>query len=70
MRDEKQWRDGSELKDKNGLTEKKFLASYTPKAYPRPSVAADMVVFTVTDEEKDNYRKLPRKELRVLLIQR
>lgn len=70
MRDEKKWRDGSELKDKNGLTEKEFLASYTPKAYPRPSVAADMVVFTVTDEEKDNYRKLPRKELRVLLIQR
>lgn len=62
--------DENVLRDKNGLTEKEFLASYTPKAYPRPSVAADIVVFTVTDEERDNYRKLPRKELRVLLIQR
>ena len=60
----------SEVRDKDGLTEEEFLAAYHQEDYPRPSVAADMVIFTVTDEEEENYRKLPKKELRVLLIQR
>ncbi len=58
------------LRDKDGLTEEEFLAGYEPGDYPRPSVAADMVIFTVTDEEEENYRKLPGKELRLLLIRR
>lgn len=58
------------LRDKNGLTEEEFLARYEPGDYVRPSVAADMVIMTVTDEDEENYRKLPEKELRVLLIQR
>ena len=60
----------NELRDKNGLTEAEFLASYQPGDYPRPSVATDMVIFTVTDEDEENYRKLPEKELRVLLVRR
>ncbi|MBT9777983.1 NUDIX domain-containing protein [Clostridium sp. MCC353] len=59
-----------EIRDRNGLTEEEFLRQYKPGDYPRPSVAADMVIFTVTEEEKENYRRLPEKELRVLLIQR
>lgn len=59
-----------ERRDKNGLSEEEFLQGYQAKDYERPSVAADMVIFTVTDENEDNYRKLPEKELRVLLIQR
>lgn len=59
-----------ERRDKNGLTEEEFLQGYQIKDYERPSVATDMVIFTVTDENEDNYRKLPEKELRVLLIQR
>lgn len=58
------------IKDKNGMTEEEFLAQYQPGDYERPSVAADMVIFTVTEEEEDNYRRLPEKELRVLLIRR
>jgi len=58
------------LRDKNGLTEEEFLASYHAGDYPRPSVAADIVIFTVTDEDEENYRKLPKKELRLLMIQR
>lgn len=58
------------LKDRNGLTEEQFLASYRPGNYERPSVAADMVIFTVTDAAEENYRKLAEKELRILLIQR
>lgn len=59
-----------EIRDKNGLTEREFLAAYRPGDYARPSVAADLVIFTVTDEDEENYRKLPEKELRVLLIRR
>lgn len=59
-----------ELRDRDGLTEKEFLEQYRPGDYERPSVAADMVIFTVTEADEDNYRKLPEKELRVLLIQR
>lgn len=65
-------KDGSqaEIRDKNGLTEEEFLASYRPGDFERPSVAADMVIFAVTDREEENYRKIPEKELRLLLIKR
>ncbi len=42
-----------------GDEEKAFLASYKPKDYPRPSVAVDLVVFTIIDAQ-----------LRVLLVKR
>ena len=58
------------IRDRDGLTEEEFLAAYQPGDYPRPSVATDMVIFTVTDEDEENYRKLPEKELRILLIRR
>lgn len=58
------------LRDQAGLTEEEFLARYEPGDYPRPSVASDMVIFTVTEDEEDNYRKLAKKELRLLLIKR
>ncbi|WP_054955732.1 NUDIX hydrolase [Paenibacillus dakarensis] len=56
--------------DRDGLTEREFLERYRAGDYERPSVAADMVIFTVTDAEADSYRKLPEKELRILLIRR
>jgi ADP-ribose pyrophosphatase YjhB (NUDIX family) len=59
-----------DLLDRDGLTEKQFLEQYRAGDYERPSVAADMVILTVTDTDEDNYRKLPEKELRALLIQR
>ncbi len=58
------------IRDREGLTEEEFLAAYQPGDYPRPSVATDMVIFTVMDREEENYRKLPEKELRLLLIKR
>ncbi|WP_372007318.1 NUDIX domain-containing protein [Paenibacillus chitinolyticus] len=57
-------------RDRNGLTEEQFLAQYRPGDYVRPSVAADMVILTVADTTELNYRKLPKKNMRVLLIQR
>ncbi|WP_438434924.1 NUDIX hydrolase [Gorillibacterium sp. sgz500922] len=59
-----------DLRDENGWTEQEFLERYRPAEYERPSVAADMAIFTVSAAAEDNYRKLPEKELRVLLIQR
>lgn len=59
-----------ELLDRDGLTEREFMEQYKAGDYERPSVATDMVIFTVTHTETDNYRKLPEKELRILLIRR
>ena len=57
-------------KNKQNLTEAQFLATYDANNFERPSVTVDMLIFTVTDEEKKNYRKLPEKVLRLLLIKR
>lgn len=59
-----------ERRDRDGLTEAEYLSRYEPGDFVRPSVAADMVIFTVMESAEENYRKLPEKELRVLLIQR
>ncbi len=58
------------LINKQGLTEEQFLAAYDASKFERPSVTVDMLIFTVTDEEKKNYRKLPEKVLRLLMIKR
>ncbi|MGE5631204.1 MAG: NUDIX hydrolase [Caulobacteraceae bacterium] len=58
------------LKNKQGLTEEQFLAEYDASRYERPSVTVDMLVFTVMNEETQNYRKLPEKVLKLLMIKR
>lgn len=57
--------------------EKEFIKQYDITRYDRPSVAADMAVFSVMGEQgkrkardKENYRKLPKKKLKMLLIKR
>lgn len=47
-----------------------YLKTYDASKYPKPSVAADIVIFSVFDAENDNYRKLPEKKLKVLLVKR
>lgn len=39
-----------ELRDKNGLTEREFLASYDAGKYPRPSLTADVAIVARTPE--------------------
>jgi 8-oxo-dGTP diphosphatase len=58
------------LQNKQGLTEKEFLQQYDAGIYERPSVTVDMLIFTVTDEERANYRKLPDKSFKILMIKR
>lgn len=62
--------DKEQLKNRQGLTEEEFLRKYDASIYERPSVTVDMLIFTVMDEEKENYRKLPEKALKLLLIKR
>lgn len=58
--------------------EEDFLAQYDIEKYERPSIAVDMAVFSIlgmggTEEamrSAGNYRKLPEKKLKVLLIRR
>ena len=52
--------------------EKAFLAGYDISAFERPSVAADIAVFSIMGERSHpfNYRKDPRKQLKLLLIRR
>ena len=40
------------------------------KEYFRPSVTVDSIIFTIRDSQAENYRKLPKKELQILLIKR
>ena len=41
---------GSNTEDTSGEGEERFLATYRPGEYPRPSVTVDLVVFTVIDK--------------------
>lgn len=38
-------------RDKNGLTEEEFLASYSSDKYPKPSLTADIAVFAYENNE-------------------
>lgn len=60
----------NDLRNKQGLTEEEFLAAYDVTGFERPSVTVDMVIFTVTNQDEENYRKLPEKVLRVLMVKR
>ncbi|EGO65172.1 NUDIX hydrolase [Acetonema longum] len=59
-----------ELRNKSGLTETEFLAGYDAGKFDRISVTVDMLLFSVMDQDEDNYRKLPEKQLKVLLVRR
>jgi len=58
------------MRDNEGHTEQEFLQAYDANQYEQPSVTVDMLIFTVISEEEKNYRKLPEKELKVLLVKR
>ena len=50
--------------------EKEYLKNYNIAAYDRPSIATDIVVFTIDKEEVEDTRQQPIKRLKVLLIKR
>ena len=52
------------------MDEKEFLDKYDDSKYEKPSVTADINIFSVFEEQPDNYRKLSSKKLKILLIKR
>lgn len=52
------------------LTEEEFLKQYDADVYKKPSVTVDMLIFTIMDKEESNYRKLPEKSLKILMVKR
>ena len=53
--------------------EREYLAAYNISNYDRPSIAADMAVFSIMEQREEsieNYRKDPEKVLKLLLIRR
>ena len=52
--------------------EENFLENYDINKYDRPSLAADIAVFSIGRKESAevDYRKLPPKRLRILMIRR
>ena len=58
------------IRNKDGLTEKEFLSQYKPGDYERPSVTADILLFTIDKETKINQRTPDKCELKLLLIKR
>lgn len=53
-----------------GLTEKEFLEAYDASIYPKPSLTADVLLFTVDSIKNNNYKKNDQKVLKLLLIKK
>lgn len=53
------------------IEEKQFLEHYDITKFERPSLAADMAIFTIAQEDmSENFRKLPKQALKILLVKR
>ena len=62
----------SQTKEDQTIKNNDFLETYDINQYDRPSIAADIAVFSIGSKivEGTDYRKLPTKTLRLLLIRR
>lgn len=51
-------------------SEEKFLKNYDSRVFQKLSMTTDIIIFNVSDEEVNNYRKLSKKKFSVLLVKR
>lgn len=51
-------------------SEKEFLAAYDASQFQRPSVTADILIFSVSTDAGENWRRADRKSFSVLLVHR
>lgn len=51
-------------------SEEEFLKHYDSSKYDKPSVTSDIILFSVSDGNQSNYRKLKQKYFSVLLVKR
>ena len=56
--------------EKEYKSEKEFLKDYNPNEFDRLSLTTDILIFSVSDGQQENYRKLNEKYFSVLLIKR
>ena len=55
---------------KNYNSEEEFLKEYDPSKFDRLAVTTDILIFSISEEYDDNYRKLSNKHFSVLLVKR
>jgi len=51
-------------------SEEEFLKDYDPNKFDRLSVTTDILIFSISDDIQDNYRKLNDKYFSILLVKR
>ncbi len=51
-------------------SEEEFLKNYDSSVFEKLSMTTDIIIFSVSDEEVNNYRKLSKKKFSVLLVKR
>ena len=56
--------------EKEYKTEEEFLRNYNVNKYKQLSLSTDILLFSVSEEDNDNYRKNSNKKMSVLLIKR
>ena len=61
---------GEGVERKQQKEEQEFLQNYHAEQYERPSVTVDIALLAIGNAKVDNYRKLPEKKLKVLLVKR
>ena len=58
------------MNEKIFKSEEEFLKNYNPNDYDRLSLTTDILIFSVSNEIQNNYRKLDKKYFSVLLVKR
>ena len=51
-------------------SEEEFLKDYNSDDFEKLSMTADILIFSVSSEEVDNYRKTDKKKMSILLVKR
>ena len=51
-------------------TESEFLKDYNPNKFDRFSITTDILIFGISNEEEENYRKTDKKKMSILLVKR
>lgn len=58
------------MDNKEYQSEEEFLKDYDSSKFEKLSMTVDTLIFSVSDEEVGNYRKLPEKKFSILLVKR
>jgi len=58
------------MDNKKYNSEEEFLKDYDPNKFDRLSLTTDILIFSISDDIQDNYRKLNDKYFSVLLVKR